>query len=191
MIQTMLEKSNKKIKDLNMQGLPKASMHGKHRKNQSRPEIKNNRSSENEMSENINQSNPFEQGSDIEDIPDVPNVEKSNRNWSTIIGDKPNIIDNTDIEGENEGQLLENIQFNRDFIILPQNAWDLLYEWYGGGPTFARKAIIGKDSKPILELHPPLISTILCDNKGNLNNDSVKRIFVSSTNKLSEVFLKI
>ena len=130
-------------------------------------------------------------GSDIDDVPNMQTLRQSYRNVSMIIGDKPGQIDNTDIEGENKGQLKENIQFNRDYILLPQKAWDLLHEWYLGAPTFSRKVIIGKDSKPIIELHPPLISSILCDNEGNLSNQSTKSMFVSSSNKLSEVFLKI
>lgn len=54
---------------------------------------------------------------------------------------------------------------------MPKSVWDLLVEWYRGGPEFPRKVIIGKDGKPI--------------------NESVKSMAVSRTNKLNEVFLKI
>lgn len=134
--------------------------------------------------------NPFNQGSNI-DEEEIPPLDSLNRNYSAIVGDKPSIIDNTDIEGENRGQLKQNIQPNRDFIFLPKAAWDLFIEWYGGGPEIPRKVIIGKDSKPSIELHPPLISFMLCGNDGKLINDSVRTLFVSCTNKLSEVFLKI
>jgi hypothetical protein len=157
-----------KISHLNKQDSPKFNLEDRNRESrgaryQSRPRIRDTDSpvEEDDIPEQISEDDPFSHGSDIDHILDVPVIEASNRNFSTIIGDKPNVIDNTDIEGENEGQLKQNIQLNRDFILLPKRAWELLLEWYNGGPEFPRKVIVGKDSKPTIELHPPLISAIL------------------------------
>lgn len=46
------------------------------------------------------------------------------RQFSTAIGDKPGEIDNSDIEGENQGQLKANLLMHRDFILLPEPAWN-------------------------------------------------------------------
>ena len=186
----------KKITDLNRQDSPKLNMSEKNqnsREDKYKTNNKNPQSSVNDESEgegDEDPDNPFDQNSDINEA-DIPQIDALNRNYSAIVGDKPNTIDNTDIEGENRGQLKQNIQLNRDFIFIPKSAWDLFIEWYSGGPEIPRKVIVGKDSKPTIELHPPLISYMLCGNDGKPINDSVGTIFVSCTNKLSEVFLKI
>ena len=79
---------------------------------------------------------------------------------------------------------------HRDFILLPELAWNQLQEWYGGGPIFSRKVISSGD-KPTIELYPPLITSVLAGIDGNIANGSTRTIFVSVTMLLSEVFLKI
>ncbi|KDP20649.1 hypothetical protein JCGZ_03783 [Jatropha curcas] len=61
---------------------------------------------------------------------------------------RPASIDNSDLiyDSKSEdshvgieihGSLLEG----RDYVLLPQEVWNQLYSWYGGGPTLARKVI--------------------------------------------------
>ena len=45
---------------------------------------------------------------------------------------------------------------NKNIIIIPENVWDQLYSWYGGGPIFQRKVIMTND-KPSIELYPKII----------------------------------
>ncbi|KAK1259788.1 Ubiquitin carboxyl-terminal hydrolase 5 [Acorus gramineus] len=61
---------------------------------------------------------------------------------------KPSGIDNSDLiydgvlEVSNaEMELHDTLVEGRDYILLPQEVWKQLYEWYGGGPILARKAI--------------------------------------------------
>lgn len=153
------EKDNTNTKNKkNRFGKPKTSLFKADKKSLPAPAAGYIDSFHDPIEDSKNMSNQFEEGSEINDVPEMPTIRKSGRYYSTIVGDKPNQIDNTDIEGEHEGQLKENIQFKYDYILLPQKAWEMLNEWYGGGPIFARKVIIGKDSQPIVELHPPFIS---------------------------------
>ena len=62
-------------------------------------------------------------------------------------------------------------------------------EWYGGGPTFARKVIFSNNT-PSIEMYPPLVTSVLCGKEGNPVEESSRSLFVSSAMKLSEVFLK-
>lgn len=59
----------------------------------------------------------------------------------------------------------------RDFVMLPEAAWNMLQKWYGGGPSFPRKVII-HNSIPSVELYPPRISCMLSDREGRAVKDS-------------------
>ncbi|KAI9120269.1 hypothetical protein K1719_007302 [Acacia pycnantha] len=61
---------------------------------------------------------------------------------------KPSGIDNSDLiyEGTSEDsgagvEIHDTLLEGRDYVLLPQDVWNQLYSWYGGGPTLARKAI--------------------------------------------------
>ncbi|KAJ6801470.1 ubiquitin carboxyl-terminal hydrolase 5 [Iris pallida] len=61
---------------------------------------------------------------------------------------RPSAIDNSDLiydatsEVSNvEIELHDTLLEGRDYILLPQEVWDKLYGWYGGGPVLPRKAI--------------------------------------------------
>lgn len=81
----------------------------------------------------------------------------------------------------------------RDFVMLPEKAWNMLVQWYGiseQGPVMARKVLI-HNSIPSLELYPPRITCVLSDQEGKPIADSQRSVFVSSSLSLSEVHLKI
>ena len=106
---------------------------------------------------------------------------------------RPSNIDNSYIEGEHPGQLQLNLIMFRDFIVLPEEAWNILVSWYGlneNSPVFSRKILI-HNSIPNLELYPPRILCILADRDGKPIPDSQKSLFVSSALSISEVHLKI
>ena len=55
---------------------------------------------------------------------------------------------------------------HRDFIMLPEQAWLLLSNWYSvSGPSFPRKVLIN-NTVPTLELYPPLVTSVLCGKDG-------------------------
>ncbi|XP_057965864.1 ubiquitin carboxyl-terminal hydrolase 5 isoform X2 [Malania oleifera] len=61
---------------------------------------------------------------------------------------RPSGIDNSDLiydapsEDSTVGiELHETLVEGRDYVLLPQEVWNQLYLWYGGGPTLARKVI--------------------------------------------------
>ncbi|PSS09582.1 Ubiquitin carboxyl-terminal hydrolase [Actinidia chinensis var. chinensis] len=61
---------------------------------------------------------------------------------------RPSAIDNSDLiyEAESENstvgiELHDTLVEGTDYILLPQEVWNQLYLWYGGGPTLARKVI--------------------------------------------------
>ncbi|KAH7836981.1 hypothetical protein Vadar_008145 [Vaccinium darrowii] len=61
---------------------------------------------------------------------------------------RPSAIDNSDLiyEAESEDSpigidLHDTLVEGTDYILLPQEVWNQLYAWYGGGPTLARKVI--------------------------------------------------
>jgi hypothetical protein len=88
---------------------------------------------------------------------------------------------------------MPNLIMFRDFVILPEDAWNIICTWYGkseNSPVFGRKVLI-HNSIPSLELYPPRILCILADTDGKPVPDSQKSLFVSSALSLSEVHLKI
>ncbi|KAB2010270.1 hypothetical protein ES319_D10G227000v1 [Gossypium barbadense] len=56
---------------------------------------------------------------------------------SDLISDGPAEDANSDDGVEIHDTLLEG----RDYVLLPQQVWNLLYSWYGGGPALSRKVI--------------------------------------------------
>ncbi|KAH7556826.1 hypothetical protein JRO89_XS11G0000300 [Xanthoceras sorbifolium] len=61
---------------------------------------------------------------------------------------RPTGIDNSDLiyDGASEGssaspEIHDTLLEGRDYVLLPQEVWNRLYSWYGGGPTLARKVI--------------------------------------------------
>lgn len=61
---------------------------------------------------------------------------------------RPGAIDNTDLLDDMASEvssmdieLHDTLVEGRDYILLPQQVWEKLHNWYGGGPTLPRKAI--------------------------------------------------
>ena len=58
-----------------------------------------------------------------------------------------------------------NLIMYRDFVMLPEDAWNLLVSWYGmadESPILARKVLI-HNNVPSIELYPPRITCMLSD----------------------------
>ncbi|XP_052187763.1 ubiquitin carboxyl-terminal hydrolase 5 isoform X2 [Diospyros lotus] len=76
----------------------------------------------------------------------------SSTEWPDSIGlsnlKRPSAIDNSDLiykaapEDSTSGiELHDTLVEGTDYILLPQEVWNKLYAWYGGGPVLARKVI--------------------------------------------------
>lgn len=50
--------------------------------------------------------------------------------------------------------------------MIPEEAWNYMLKWYGGGPSFPRKVIIN-NTIPTIELYPPLITSVLGGTDGH------------------------
>ena len=75
------------------------------------------------------------------------------------LGSRPGPIDNSDLIGEFEGEIKLNLMQNHDFLLVPPNIWDKLYEWYGGGPIISRERYYEhKSGKFLYDLYPPILS---------------------------------
>ncbi|WCJ28722.1 Ubiquitin carboxyl-terminal hydrolase 5 [Euphorbia peplus] len=51
------------------------------------------------------------------------------------------IYDATSEDSHVGSEIHDSLLEGRDYVLLPQEVWNQLYSWYGGGPTLARKAI--------------------------------------------------
>lgn len=60
---------------------------------------------------------------------------------------RPSSIDNKNLiygsapKDCNDAELHDTLVEGRDYVLLPEEVWNQLYYWYGGGPTLARKVI--------------------------------------------------
>ncbi|CAA0842421.1 Ubiquitin carboxyl-terminal hydrolase 5 [Striga hermonthica] len=67
---------------------------------------------------------------------------------SSTVLKRPSYIDNSDLIDESVSEdsavgteLHDTLVEGTDYILLPQDVWNQLYSWYGGGPTLARNVI--------------------------------------------------
>lgn len=76
-------------------------------------------------------------------------------NYVTAEGDTqspPGPIDNSSLV-DGEHALLAHIEEDRHYDLIAEEAWNLLFQWYGGGPKLERKAIKIR-GKAIVEVRP-------------------------------------
>ena len=85
-----------------------------------------------------------------------PEVQLS-RNMSYTQSARPTDVENGFIL-ESGGQLRKELRENFDFIILPQEAWELLTKWYQGGPEIKRQTIqAANEQQPHVDLYPWMV----------------------------------
>jgi len=84
----------------------------------------------------------------IQDLTSVTSNGSHHHEFGSKTPRRPGAIDNTDLiddaalEVSNmEIEIHDTLVEGRDYILLPQQVWEKLHGWYGGGPTLARKAI--------------------------------------------------
>ena len=123
---------------------------------------------------------------------------------STIIqqrmSERPMAINNSDLEGEHKGALRGNLVEFHDYVLVPEEMWRYLSEWYGGGPCFPRKTSSSRrracstlgcsptnDTSFVVDLYPPLISVVLCGDNGLPVKHFTKRFFVSKSDNCADL----
>lgn len=99
--------------------------------------------------------------------------------------ERPSAINNSDIEGELKGTLKANLVEHHDFVLVPEELWLHLTEWYGGGPAFPRKALPSCGGGGV-ELYPSLISVVLCGAR-----HFTKRFFVSRSDTCGDLLAQL
>lgn len=50
-------------------------------------------------------------------------------------------VKNTYAQGGAEWEVAENLHLGDDYVMLPKSLWDVMVDWYGGGPVFCRKVV--------------------------------------------------
>ena len=110
------------------------------------------------------------------------------------MSERPLSINNSDLEGELKGALRANLVERHDYLVVPEEMWRHLFEWYGGGPVLPRKVASFKMRKlssmaqnstshrhvsTTIELYPPLILVVMCGSNGLPVKHFTKRFFVS------------
>ena len=116
------------------------------------------------------------------------------------LSERPPAINNADIEGELKGALRANLVEHHDYVLVPEDMWKLLFDWYGGGPSFPRKVAFALPTRKLssfrsvvapsfasLELYPPLILVLMCSERGVPVRHLTKRFFVSRSDTCADL----
>ncbi|KAK1351937.1 hypothetical protein POM88_053818 [Heracleum sosnowskyi] len=106
--------------------------------------------------------------------------------------DRPGPIDNSNIvstgsnsEGE-DLQLLDNLEEERDYVLVSQDVWEKLFEWYKGGPVLPRKMIsVGVRQELVVEVYPLCLKVI------DARDRSVSTIRLSKKASLHELHERV
>lgn len=106
---------------------------------------------------------------------DYPIDENSRNSQDAVLSEtsyRPGPIDNSDILNENgsEGDNLElsrTLEEGRDYVLVPQEVWEKLFDWYKGGPALPRKLISqgAGDRMFSVEVYPLLLK-LVCSKDG-------------------------
>ncbi|TVU25493.1 hypothetical protein EJB05_27992 [Eragrostis curvula] len=104
-------------------------------------------------------------------IEDLTSNGSHHHEFSSRIPRRPGAIDNRDLIDDTatdevssmEIELHDTLVEGRDYILLPQQVWETLHGWYGGGPTIPRKAINSGFSQTDLaiEVYPLRLQLLL------------------------------
>ncbi|KAM5550559.1 ubiquitin carboxyl-terminal hydrolase 5 [Rosa sericea] len=69
---------------------------------------------------------------------------------------RPAGIDNSDLISDDAIEIQDTLLEGRDYVLLPQQVWNQLHTWYGGGPTLPRRVITSGPShtEMAVEVYP-------------------------------------
>ncbi|CAK76136.1 unnamed protein product (macronuclear) [Paramecium tetraurelia] len=107
---------------------------------------------------------------------------------------RPGSIDNSDIQGEYEGELKTNILNNHDYLILPEAAWISLVQWYGcyNNLAYKRRSFHDERTKTqIVDLYPPVLQGYITTNKGELSFRRSYKFMVNLRKSMRQVMNKL
>ncbi|CAN0341219.1 unnamed protein product, partial [Laminaria digitata] len=45
------------------------------------------------------------------------------------------------IQGGAEWEVAPKLVLGNDYVLLPKPLWDIMVDWYGGGPVFCRRVV--------------------------------------------------
>jgi ubiquitin C-terminal hydrolase/Ca2+-binding EF-hand superfamily protein len=103
----------------------------------------------------------------------------ANRAKTIILGDRPVAIDNSSlIDPGNKLKVKSGLIFKKDYVLVSEEAWNELQNWYGGGPPIPRK-VINEQGRPVLELYPPLLRVSLLNRDGIPTKESTRSFIIS------------
>lgn len=85
-------------------------------------------------------------------------------NRSINNGDRPVAIDNSQLLLTGE-KLKQNLKIDKDFVVVPEKAWDALQEWYDGDPKITR-TFVQQGKNLVLDLYPCIFTIIPVANNG-------------------------
>ncbi|KAL6593371.1 hypothetical protein ACP70R_049026 [Stipagrostis hirtigluma subsp. patula] len=127
----------------------------------------------------------------IQDLTTATSNGSHHHEFSLNTSRRPGAIDNSDLIDDDthlgsymEFELHDTLVEGRDYILLPQQVWEKLHGWYGGGPTLPRKAINTGFSQTDLaiEVYPLRLHLLLMPKED--------RAFIRISKKLLKEFLK-
>ena len=79
---------------------------------------------------------------------------------------RPGNINNSHLMEEDGLRLRSDLTEKKEYLIIPENLWNALYHWYGGGPAISRRVIRSCNQKLELELYPLLLHICVCSEEG-------------------------
>ncbi|KAJ0241532.1 B3 DNA binding domain-containing protein [Hirschfeldia incana] len=59
----------------------------------------------------------------------------------SITLEKPSMIDNSDLINSSSAEIIDTLEEGRDYVLLPEEVWNKLHSWYGGGPALPWRVI--------------------------------------------------
>lgn len=103
--------------------------------------------------------------------------------------ERPGEIDNGELEGPIKGTLKDGLIYMRDYVAIPNEAWECFCEWYGGGPEFERAVLKTPEGKFSIELYPPVV--YITTNKGETTPTNSYIPFIASKTTTMKELLKL
>ncbi|XP_050388034.1 ubiquitin carboxyl-terminal hydrolase 5 isoform X2 [Argentina anserina] len=106
---------------------------------------------------------------------DYVNQEQHPEHSESAASTRPPGIDNSDLifgasaAAEDSVEIQDTLLEGRDYVLLPQQVWNQLHAWYGGGPTLPRRVISSGPSptEMAVEVYPLRLQLLLVPQGGS------------------------
>lgn len=107
---------------------------------------------------------------------------------------RPGQIDNSDLEGEFPGELKLNILNNHDYVLVPEEAWFSLIQWYGCvSPKWVYKRKVFRDQQrniSVLDMYPPVLNGYVTNQRGEIQLSNPATLMLSGRKTVEQCFMK-